>query len=686
DVVEGPWVPATVDPDHEPVLVDTPGGAADTRPPWEQPTDRRPVVAPWVRDVSQLRRALVWSLQEATHPVRFHGARLPLYTARLAAGAPRGAGRALLATTRWVADAPTTERLAILDIKDSAAYMALTRTQEDRRRRRGRIAAGSVAAVMAAETGLYVAEPGLFGLTVAGGVLALGAVGRRRDRPILTSRLTSSTRVPPLTSDIVERALIHCGLPAEVTKRIREKGLEWVAPIHVDGPGWRAEFDLPYGVTVAEVAEKRDKLASGLRRPLGAVWIEPESEEHPGRMVLWVGRTTFAKSKAPAWPLAEKGSANIFEPLPFGTDQRMRPISVPLIFDSILIGSMPRYGKTMALRVLLLATALDPYTVLYIYELKGTGDLSSPGEQCAHRYASGADTETLDACMAGLREVYAELKTRSDLIRSLPKTACPENKVTPELSRTIGNLQPIVFAIDECQELFGNKDYKDEATQLCVAIMKRGPAMGIILMLATQRPTKDSLPLDISANMGIRLCLRVGGHLENNMILGTGMSARGVQAYQFTRKEKGIAYLAGVDDDPLVVRGAYIDAPAAERIADRARAARIAGGTLTGQAAGEDVAAEEGPDFRLLGDLLVVMAGDAAHLAVLAGALADVSDRYLEAGAPWPVPRLSGALRGAGVEIKKQVWAPGLDGAMANATGVTRAAITAVVSRPSGDL
>ncbi len=267
---------------------------------------------------------------------------------------------------------------------------------------------------------------------------------------------------------------------------------------------------------------------------------------------------------------------------------------------------------------------------LFIYELKGTGDLSSPGEQVAHRYASGAGTPALLACMDGLREVHAELERRSDLIRSLPKAVCPENKVTPELARTIGSLQPIVLAIDECQELFGGKDFKDEATELCVAIMKRGPAMGIMLALATQRPTKDSLPLDISANMGIRLCLRVGSHLENNMILGTGMSTRGVQAYTFTRKDKGICYLAGVDDDPLVARGAYVDAPAAERVADRARALRAAAGTLTGQAIGETVDVDDSGPLVLLGHALQAVGGDEkAHLAVLAARLADSwPDRY----------------------------------------------------------
>lgn len=679
---------ADEDDEHTPAAVDVPTAEPDGHP-WELASDRRPVIAPWVRDIRQLRRVAWWAAGEALHPVGFHAARLPLYTGRLAAGSPRGAARTVATVGRWMLDADTAERIGAVDRKETPAFLALSAQRDARLKRRVPLVGGGVVAGGIGDAVLYFTEPTAFGLTTAAGVLALGAVGRRRDRPLLDSPTTVSSRAPKLTSDIVERALAHCGLPADISKRIAANGLEWVAPIAIDGPGWRAEFDLPYGVTVAEVAEHRDKLASGLRRPLGAVWPEPESDAHPGRMVLWVGKDTLAKSKAPDWPLLKRGQADIFQPLPFGFDQRLRPVSVPLIFDSILIGAMPRYGKTMALRVLLLGAALDPSVLLYIYELKGTGDLSSPGEQVAHRYASGAGTATLAECMAGLREVYAELERRADIIRGLPKAVCPENKVTPELSRRVGGgLAPIVLAIDECQELFSNKDLKDEATELCVAIIKRGPALGIMLALATQRPVTGSLPNDISANAGIRLCLRVAGHLENNLILGTGMSARGVKAYTFTRRDKGIAYLAGVEDDPIVVRGAYLDAPAAERVADRARATRAAAGLLTGQAAGEVVERDDDTQFQFLADVVQIV-DQRTHLAVVAERLAETwPTRYGTPGpdgiVPWTAQQVGSALRAGGAEVEPQMWATGLKGTPSNAVGVTRDAIRQAIEARAG--
>jgi DNA segregation ATPase FtsK/SpoIIIE, S-DNA-T family len=69
-----------------------------------------------------------------------------------------------------------------------------------------------------------------------------------------------------------------------------------------------AEVDLPYGVTAAMVTERREQLGSGLRRPLGAVWPEPVTSEHAGRLELWVGRADVAKSRQGPWPLLRGGA------------------------------------------------------------------------------------------------------------------------------------------------------------------------------------------------------------------------------------------------------------------------------------------------------------------------------------------------------------------------------------------
>ena len=131
-------------------------------------------------------------------------------------------------------------------------------------------------------------------------MLVLGIVGTPADRPV-TGRSVVRTQVQRLTSDVVVRALGALGL-AEMNKALGKggPGVTFPAPITRDGPGWRADVDLPYGVTVSDIVERRDRLASGLRRPLGCVWPEPASEAHAGRLVLWVGRPGHGRRQAQA--------------------------------------------------------------------------------------------------------------------------------------------------------------------------------------------------------------------------------------------------------------------------------------------------------------------------------------------------------------------------------------------------
>ncbi len=121
-------------------------------------------------------------------------------------------------------------------------------------------------------------------------------------------------------------------------------------------------------MTVDQVVEKRKELASALSRPLGCVWPEGNVEVHPGRLVLWVGDEDLSKSEQPAWPLLKSGTASLFRAVPFGTDQRGRPVALTLMFASMVIGSIPRVGKTVAARLLLLAAALDVLAEIHAYD------------------------------------------------------------------------------------------------------------------------------------------------------------------------------------------------------------------------------------------------------------------------------------------------------------------------------
>jgi S-DNA-T family DNA segregation ATPase FtsK/SpoIIIE len=648
---------------------------------------RRPIVHPVLRSRTEATATAKWVAAHYAHVSGYHATRTPKYAAKLAFRAPRGAARVAVGLHRWALDMEGHPvRIAAVLKADPETYLKLSRQRDARVKLRLPVAGGAVIIGLALAIVVAVLAPPLakWALLLAL-VAALGRFGRPADAPPLIDRAVVPNRVEKLTSEIVYRALGALGIAAlgqAITKNPRG-ALEFKAPITRDGPGWRADLDLPHGVTVAEVQDRRDKLASGLRRPIGCVWPEVDHTAHPGRLILWVGDQDMSKARQPAWPLARHGTVDLFKPAPFGTDQRGRIVPVTLMFVSGIIGAIPRMGKTFVLRELALIAALDPRAELHVYDFKGTGDLA-PLEAVAHRYRAGDDDEDIAYALADFRALREEMRRRTKVIRSLPRDICPENKVTPDLaSRKSLGLHPIVIPVDECQVMFEHPTHGGEFEEIATDMVKRGPALGIELLLATQRPDAKAIPTGISANAVLRICLKVMGQTENDMVLSTSAYKNGTRATMFAFSDKGIAYLAGEGDAPRIIRSFYIDAPAAEKIALRARGLREQAGTLSGHALGE-VPEGIGPAFDLLADIAAVVTEPKLWSETVVTRLADLRPAVYGAwGGMDPEDRaaqLTAALRPYGVRTG-QVWGSTEDGRSANRRGITRDDITNAITK-----
>jgi DNA segregation ATPase FtsK/SpoIIIE, S-DNA-T family len=638
---------------------------------------RQPVVPAWIRDDVTRRAAVRYGMIHAGHVTLFHAARLPKYTARTALHSPRGLGRVLRRVTWWALDRQAEPLLANLVItNDHRGYRTLKKDQSERVR--ARLIGAGIGAGMAAGGGAALALLGS-GIEQAGAaalfVGVLGYIGRPLDRVWLDVPVVAA-EARDLDPGMILEAFAALGLEG-VNKAIRNGGraVGFAHPVTRDGPGWRADIELPLGVTVGDIIDRRERLASGLRRPLGAVWPEPDHAEHAGRLLLWVGYQSMAKARQPDWPLLKAGQCSLFVPAPFGTDQRGRNVSLLLMYSNLLTGGLPGSGKTMATRVMLLAAALDPSAELRVWELAGKGDLSAM-EQVAYRYGSGVDDQAIGDCVADLREVHAELERRAKVLSGLPRDLIPENKVTRELAaRASLRLHPLVIAISECQELFTHPQFGKEAAELAVPVIKRGRALGVILLLDTQRPDAASLPSGVSANAGSRFCLRVMDDKANNMVLGAGMYAAGYRATAFTPQDLGIGFLVGAGPSPLVVRSYYIDAVAADKVAARARKLREAAGTLSGHAIG-DTGDQEDVRVSLLADVAAVIgAGQRMWSETICGRLAELRP---EMYGGWNQDQLARALAPYGVETGQQ-WASGR-----NRRGVEAADIRAAMAAGNG--
>jgi S-DNA-T family DNA segregation ATPase FtsK/SpoIIIE len=579
------------------------------------PGERLPVIPPYLRGRQNIKATLALVGGQQWHRARYHGVRSPLYLAAVLAWAVVGVVRILGRQLAWWwhVEAHSLKSQAVAE-GDSREYMKIHKESKEVRKVRGIVLAGEVLAAGVAAA--VLAEYGTWWMWGAAGAVALpflAIAGRPSGRRIIGHAIIPPDYTPP-THSIITDALGTLGIP-EVNKALKPdkdgrcQGIRFVSDVMRDGPGWSCHFDLPGGVTASHILAKREEFASGLRRPLSATWPSGVPQEHPGRVDLWIGFHDISKAKPLKWPLLKSGQADVFGSLPFGSDPRGRPVTVPMFEVNWLVGASPGQGKTAAVRVLACGAALDPLADLWVHELAGKGDLE-PVARVSHRYVTGLDDDAIAYAAESARLLRAELGRRSKEFAALPKADKPDAKVTREIAARRKSLRPLVAIFDEAQNLFMHPLYGAQAADDLAYVIRLGRALGIIIVIATQRPDKESLPTSISGIVTARFCLKVPDQVSNDLILGTSSYKNGFNAAVFRLKtDAGLGWLKS-DGDPQIVRTFYLDMPAAERVAARARDMRDRAGVLSGYALGEagDVVARD-----VLADVAAVF-GDASGL------------------------------------------------------------------------
>lgn len=651
--------------------------AAPVPRPWEtDEVPRLPIVAEWVRDLEQLRRAVTWWCRGTAHRIGYHAVRSPIYAALILLYSPRGLWRACARVRDWVADGDARPlRDAAKERGDDATFLRYrTEQKQARDGRRWQLRIG-VTAVLAASVTLHLAAPWwLYWPVVTATVTGLGLLGQSPDRPIVTPAIIPNT-LRKLSPGVVLRAFEAAGFSTEADP------ITFVTPIQRDANGWSVILDLPFGKTADRAIAKRDEIASGLDVDERQVFISRVrgATGSMRRIHVWVCEIDPLSVPAGPSELIQRDRVNFWEPWPFGKNERGDTVELCVLWAAMLIGAIPRRGKTFVARLVALAAALDPHVKLYIFDQKGSPDWT-PFEHVADRifYGDRADPDTGVHPLAALRDtvndLLAEVDRRNRVLRTLPKTICPEGKLTETISRTKSFGMPLILlVVDEVQRGFSNKEFKAELETALTDLAKVGPSVGIITVCATQKPDAQSTPTGFRDQFGIRFALYVTTSHASEAVLGAGAGGEGMHAHRLPPDAPGSGILRGTGDAAInggIVRTGYASGADAEQICLRGRALREAAGTLDGMALGHIVTATP-LTYSVTTDLAVVLGGDEkAHSDVLCARLAERwPDRY----AGWTPIQLAAALKPDEVR-PRQVWAPSLeDGVARNRQGILRA-------------
>ncbi|MPZ80887.1 MAG: hypothetical protein GEV28_11000 [Actinophytocola sp.] len=354
---------------------------------------------------------------------------------------------------------------------------------------------------------------------------------------------------------MISKALAHLGI-APLNRFFKDGGdLVYTIPARKDGDGTYAQVRLPLGVTADMVAAQRPKLAANLGRAGLETW--PTKGEEDGILDLWVADKGTLNGGAGDWPLLHDGQVDVFEGVPFGLTQRGTVINAPLIEANWLVGGRPGQGKSSALRTLLLGAALDPTAELWVFVMGESPDFDPFTPRLA-RYRMGMDDAVAETALQALSDLLTEMERRGQVLGQQPGRP-------PKVSRKLADkrelgLHPLVCAIDECHELFQHPTFGKRAAELAIRLIKRGRKYGIVLLLATQSPTKDSIPREVTRNIACGVAFSVADQVANDGLLGSGKYAAGIRATELRMKtDRGTCVAVGVTDATFeLVRTFYV--------------------------------------------------------------------------------------------------------------------------------
>jgi DNA segregation ATPase FtsK/SpoIIIE, S-DNA-T family len=464
---------------------------------------------------------------------------------------------------------------------------------------------GAVVVVTAFVVAVVNLVYGVDPLWIAGAVVsvALAILGRRKDgspgrKPALAGPRTLTWTMDP-------QVLVDAFRDAKLIGK--DETLRLVERARRIGEGWAVIVDLPATRKAADVVKNRDALASALAVDEVQLIVERVRGNggHAGRVSMWVADKDPYASPPLRTPLLGVTRWDAWRPVPFGRDARDRRIDLPLVWTSLLVGAIPRQGKTFSARLAASGLILDAWVRLYVADFKAGKDWDAAG-QVAHRFMSGDEAEHVLTLVNWLVELIAEVQGRYRRMRDLDDLTCPESKVTPDMSRDKALNMPVTaIFIDEVQvpledrtpvDVQGKKLTAGEYVgELLTWLAKKGPAAGIVLVLATQRPDSKTIPSGLRAVLGSRFALRVMDWRDSNIVLGEQMNTRGFDSSRLLASHKGVGILrpdgdtaAGADVLAMTVRTYYMPNEDWRMICAQGRALREATGTLTGHAAGRD--------------------------------------------------------------------------------------------------
>jgi S-DNA-T family DNA segregation ATPase FtsK/SpoIIIE len=249
--------------------------------------------------------------------------------------------------------------------------------------------------------------------------------------------------------------------------------------------------------------------------------------------------TLTMPAAVPVFPLSMFGLVHL------GLDENGDQVHVDLAERNMLLGGEPGGGKSNALNLIVAHGALSHDCRLILIDGKQV-ELGL-WRHCADKFVGPSMTDAL-AVMNSLQQIM------NDRYDSL--LAAGLRKITPASGEPI-----YLVVIDEYayfSATIGTKNNQAEFSALSRDLVARGRAAGVIVILATQRPSHQVIDPSLRDLFGYRWAFRCTTDSSSDTVLGHGWAGQGYTAADIDPLARGVSWLLSETGTPRRVKAAYL--------------------------------------------------------------------------------------------------------------------------------
>jgi len=236
---------------------------------------------------------------------------------------------------------------------------------------------------------------------------------------------------------------------------------------------------------------------------------------------------------------------SMFDPVHLGLDELGEQVHVNLAERNLLIGGEPGGGKSSALNLITAHGALSADCRLILVD--GNQVQLGPWRHSADMFIG----PSLKDAIAAFTEFQQIMNSRYERL-----LATGRRKITRGDGEDV-----YLVVIDEYayySATVGKKAEREEFAALARDLIARGRAAGVILILATQRPSHQIIDPSMRDLFSYRMAFRCTTDSSSDVVLGQGWAGQGYTAATIDPLARGVAWLLSETGVPRRIKTAFL--------------------------------------------------------------------------------------------------------------------------------